>query len=106
MSEIEKIELVLKMISDNSITSETVEAYLSLASQRILDKLYPFGTKIKVFPSRYDHLQCELAVRMIARQGGEGEIAHSENGISRTWANTDDEDLLTRVTPVVGVFGC
>jgi hypothetical protein len=42
---------------------------------------------------------------MIARKGGEGEIAHSENGISRTYATVDDEDILRTLTPYVGVVG-
>ena len=41
---------------------------------------------------------------MIARRGGEGEISHSENGISRTYGSVDDEDILGRLTPYVGVI--
>lgn len=100
----EKIEMCQGMISDVSVTTSLISSYLELAKGRILDRLYPSGDGKRTFPSRYDVLQCELAVRMIARRGGEGEIAHSENGISRTYGNTDDIDLLQRVMPVVGVL--
>lgn len=104
MSENEKIALCKSLIPDASVTDDVITAYLNLALQKILDRLYPFGFQQAKFNSNYDMLQCELAVRMIARRGGEGEINHSENGISRTWANTDDEDLLSRVVPFVGVL--
>lgn len=103
MSENEKIALCQQMIPDANVTAEVIAAYLNLSLQRIADKLYPFGSENQTVPSRYDLLQCELAVRMIARRGGEGEVNHSENGISRTWANADDRDLLERVVPFVGV---
>lgn len=104
MSENEKIALCKSLIPDASVTDDVITAYLNLALQKILDRLYPFGSQPTEISSNYDMLQCELAVRMIARRGGEGEINHSENGISRTWANVDDEDLLSRVVPFVGVL--
>ena len=103
MSENEKIALCQQMIPDANVTDDVVSAYLNLAMQRIVDRLYPFGTAIMDLPSRYDVLQCELAVRMIARRGGEGEVSHSENGISRSWDSADDADLLQRIVPFVGV---
>ena len=48
-------------------------------------------------------MQVELTVRMVARRGGEGEISHSENGVSRTYGSVDDEDILRTLTPYVGV---
>lgn len=103
MSEAEKIALCEQMIPDANVTVEVISAYLALAAQRIADRIYPFGSDSPTVPSRYDSLQCELAVRMLARRGGEGEVNHSENGVSRTWANADDGDLLNRVVPFVGV---
>ena len=100
----EKVELCQELINDVSVTATQIEAYLNVALQRIADRLFPFGGTTNNVPARYDYLQCELAVRMIARRGGEGEIAHSENGISRTYGNTDDIDLLERVVPMVGVL--
>ena len=103
MSEQEKIALCMALINDVNVTETQVSAYLSLAASRILSVLYPFGGAPEAVPDTYGMLQCELAVRMIARRGGEGEISHSENGISRTYANVDDEDLLRRLAPYVGV---
>lgn len=103
MTEQEQIELCMALINDVNVTESQVSAYLAIAAARILNVLYPFGTTVTEVPSQYSMLQCELAVRMIARRGGEGEISHSENGISRTYSNTDDVDLLRTIVPFVGV---
>lgn len=102
MSENEKVVLCKSLIPDVSVGNDEILAYLKLASQRIINCLYPFGNGSENLPARYDQLHCELTVRMIARRGGEGEVNHSENGISRTWANADDADLLSGIVPCVG----
>jgi hypothetical protein len=40
---------------------------------------------------------------MINRRGFEGQKISSENGVSRGFGTVDDEDILMRVTQVVGV---
>nr|DAQ86719.1 MAG TPA: tail connector protein [Caudoviricetes sp.] len=99
----EKLNIVKALISDVNVSDEQINTYLNVAAQRILATAYPCGTSKVEVPSRYETLQCELAVRMIARRGGEGETGHTENGISRSYANADDSDLLSRIVPAVGV---
>lgn len=99
----EKLNMVKALISDVNVSDEQINTYLNVAAQRVLATVYPCGTSKVEVPSRYETLQCELAVRMIARRGGEGETGHTENGISRSYVNADDSDLLSRIVPVVGV---
>ena len=103
MTEAEKVALVQSLIDDASITADQISAYLALAASRIRFAVYPFGGPSEL-PSEYDNPQCELAVRMIARRGGEGEISHGENGVSRVWASADDIDILSKLVPHVGVL--
>lgn len=105
MTEEEKIAMVGQLISDVTVTSEAIGSYLALAADRIFKRVWPFGESPQTLPSQYDWVQIQLTVRMIARKGGEGEISHSENGISRTYATVDDEDILRTLTPYVGVVG-
>lgn len=79
----------------------TVTAYLAIAKDTLLNTLYPFGVPegVSGVPSAYEGVQCELAARYFARQGGLGEIQHIENGIHRNWYSSDDRDLLSRVVP-------
>ena len=81
----------------NDITDETVEAYLQVAERKALAKLYPYGDG--ELPERYALDVCELAVRLISRRGGEGEIQHSENGVARIYRDVSDEDILARIVP-------
>lgn len=108
MTEAQKVQMVQQLITDVSVTTEMIQSYLALSADRILSYAYPFREQYAgwsmPWPSQYDLLQVQLAVRMIARKGGEGEVAHSENGVSRTYGSVDDEDLLKQIVPFVGVI--
>lgn len=103
MTEDEKVQLVQQLITDVSVTTTMIQSYLALAADRILNRVWPFGGAPSEWPTQYDLVQVELTVRMVARRGGEGEISHSENGVSRTYGSVDDEDILRALTPYVGV---
>lgn len=103
MSDSEKIAFIQQLIDDVAMTPEMISAYLNLAAERILERLYPFSEKPVRLPNQFDIMQCELVVRMLARRGGEGEISHTENGVTRAYMSVDDEDILQRLTPFVGV---
>lgn len=106
MTESAKIALVQTIVDDNRATDEMVSAYLDLAAERMLDRLYPFGRGTQTdIPEQYHALQCELAARMYLRRGGEGEIVHIENGVHRHYHSVDDNDLLSRLTPNAGICG-
>ena len=102
MTDAEKISTVQTLLdNDAAATSALVTVYLSKASAAIMRRLYPFGVPSTVteVPEIYEMLQCELAVRYFDRRGGEGEKAHNENGINRTYGSVNDEDLLMEITP-------
>ena len=66
---------------------EILKSELLDAEAMILNKMYPFGYEDGVtIPSRYDRLHVKLAVELYTQRGAEGQSAHSENGISRTFA--------------------
>lgn len=103
MTDAEKVQMTMGLISDMSISEQDAKTYLNIAADRILNRVYPFGGMPSVLPDRYAMTQIQLAVRMIARIGGEGEISHSENGVSRSYDSVDDEDIMRTLTPYVGV---
>lgn len=92
---------VLTVTSLNEASASLISVYLEMAAQRMISRIYPFDPSKTVadLPSNYDMLQVELASRYYARAGAEGEIAHHENGINRTYKSVDDEDILARLTP-------
>lgn len=108
MTDAEKKALVKSLVdNDTEATDDVVTVYLSVASYKMLERLYPYDTDKDSgdIPLRYDTLQCELAARLFLRRGGEGETSHEENGVNRTYGSVDDEDILSRLTPFAKVGG-
>lgn len=105
MTRDEKINLVKILIEDDETPEdEVVGAYLNLAENAMLKRLYPFDTTQRTLPTQYDMDQCELAVRMFSRRGAEGETSHNENSIDRTYDSVNDEDILSRLVPFAKVI--
>ena len=105
MNESQKI-LFTQMLTENDpeATADVVKVYLQVAANMILQRLYHYGIPpMTILPNAYDVMQCELAARQFLRRGGQGETAHSENGISRTYGSADDSDILDRVVPYVNM---
>lgn len=92
-------------LGDPDITEQKMMAYLVKAESVILRRLDPLdAVGLTAVPDKYAMLQCELAARYSFRAGGEGEIAHSENGVNRTYESVNDEDLLREIMPYVKVM--
>lgn len=108
MTDVEKIAMVKTLCSnDPTATDEVVTVYLTIAANKMLERLFPFdaGKETSDIPTRYDPIQCELATRLFLRRGSEGETNHEENGINRNFATVDDDDILCRLTPFAKVGG-
>lgn len=106
MTDVEKIEFIKGLLGDSSITSVMANVFLTEAKENIFMRMYPTGNQpstVTDVPRQYEVLQCKLASRYIARMGAEGEIAHNENGINRTYGSTDDSDLLGDVMQILRV---
>ena len=102
MTKQEKIAMVKTLVeNDSGATNDVVSVYLNL------ERLYPYDSNKSAddIPGRYDMTQCELAARMYLRRGSQAEISHEENGINRAYSNTDDDDILKRLTPFAKVGG-
>jgi hypothetical protein len=107
MTDAEKLLLLREAVGEAD-TDETLSAYLSLAKSKILNRLYPYGgnrADLEI-PARYDGLHIQITTYMLNKRGGEGETAHRENGINRTYADADiPKDLLSEIVPYCGVIG-
>lgn len=50
---------------------------------------------------KYHNIQVKMAIELYNKQGVEGQLSHSENGISRSYSSTDISDhLIAQITPV------
>lgn len=104
MREQEKLT-ALATIVGNSESYEVLSTYLMLAGKKIISKAYPYATEVKEVPAQYESLQIEIAAYMINKRGAEGQLSHSENGISRTYENADiPESMLKTIVPYCGII--
>ena len=101
MTNDEKLTALKTAISPDVESDGVLAHVLSTAAVLILNRMYPFGyADDAVVPTRYEQLQIELAVELYTRRGAEGQTSHSENGISRSWA--EKSPILNRIVPRVG----
>ena len=108
MTEPDKLALCRAMVEQpadaEGWSDEVLIAYLAIAGQKILNRAYPYDDTVTDVPRRYGYLQCEIAAYLLNKRGAEGEISHSENGISRTYENADVPDsMLSDVIPHCGL---
>lgn len=103
----DKLSFTKQLLNNDAAASdELLEGFLAKAESVILRRLYPLGYPDgTAVPDCYGIMQCELASRYFYRMGGEGEIAHSENGVNRTYGSVNDEDLLREIIPFAKVVG-
>ena len=104
-----KDEMILELsVMTEETDNATLSIYLNRAADGILNRLYPYAKDDEELsvPRKYHGLQLEIAAFMLNKRGAEGQNRHSENGISRSWGSSDiPEELLSRITPYVGVIG-
>lgn len=86
-------------------TGEVDEAVLQdcldSAKAAIMARRYPFQEWPDELESRYLDLQFRCAMDIYSKIGAEGQKAHTENSISRTWESSwISESLLQEVTPL------
>lgn len=98
--DLEQMVSIVKSLYGEEIDNDIVVVYLQVAIRKALDRLYPFGNGEEDLPNKYTLDVCELAVRLLARRQGEGEIQHSENGVARIYQSVDDNDILQRFIPM------
>ena len=108
MTEVEKVSMLRVMVgqpNEGDWSDEVLTSYLAIAGRKILNRAYPYDDTITEVPRRYGYLQCDIAAYLLNKRGAEGEVSHSENGISRSYSSADiPEAMLSEIVPHVGVF--
>lgn len=95
-----RTELATSILPDTD-TEQVLDAMLANAGALILNRMYPFGyDETMTVPPRYERIQIQLAVELYTHRGAEGQTAHSENGVSRSWP--EESALLKKILPNCG----
>ena len=108
MTEVEKLSLLRVMVgqpNEGDWSDDVLTSYLAIAGQKIINRAYPYDDSVTEVPRRYSYLQCDIANYLLNKRGAEGQTAHGENGVSRSYESADvPESMLSEIVPNVGVF--
>ena len=98
MTQLEMLKAWLPDVTDEAL----LNAALERAKLGILELRFPFGYEAtQELEAQYKGLQIEWAIELISKMGAEGEVAHSENGVSRSYDSGDvSKGLKRRVVPM------
>lgn len=104
MTSNEKAGKIVQWLIPEVVSAESLLPYVDAAESIVLNRLYPFADVTgKAVPPRYEMIQCQIALELWNKRGAEGQTAHTENGISRTWASSHVSPfLINMITPFVG----
>lgn len=104
MTNEQKIEKLKVLISPDTANDSLLLSLLELAEGIVLNRRYPFGPpEGATVEQRFENIQLQIAVELFSKTGAEGQTAHKENGIERTYEAADvSPSLIRRITPVVG----
>lgn len=99
MTQLETLKAWLPEYSNNEAL---LQSALDRAKQGILELRFPFGYDAdQDLEAQFMGLQIDWAIELIAKMGAEGEIAHSENGTSRSYESANvSKSLRMRVVPM------
>lgn len=102
MSAQELIDLVSTLTEETD--SDILSTYIDQAGDIVLRHAYPFDDTQTEVPAKYQRVQADIAVYLLNKRGAEGQLTHTENGISRSYENGDiPVTILRRIMPMVGV---
>lgn len=108
MTDAEKIEKAKRLMNYEGASDDLVTDLLEQAASAIANRMFPFSNQPKDFevPSRYVRTQLEIAAYLYGKMGAEGQLIHTENGISRTYeAGSVPESMLKQIAPRCGGVG-
>ena len=104
MTDAEKLNILMTMLDDD-VSTNVANTFLKAAEQAVINLAFPFGDGTEVMPEKYEEVQIEIAAYLINKRGAEGEVTHTEGGVTRTYESADlPLALRTRITPKAGGF--
>lgn len=75
------------------------------AIEAVNERRHFTSTEQKLFEDKYKEIVVRLCICSIAKMGAEGQLSHSENGISRTYAGASElpNDILKEIVPLARI---
>ena len=93
----EQLALLKSLLGNPSESDDVLQFYLDNASDIICDI-----RNSNVVENKYKSTQIKIAIEMYSKRGAEGQISHSENGITRMYEKSDiSPSLINNITPIL-----
>lgn len=92
-----QLDTLRELVGSDQPSDVVLQFYLDNASDIICDLRDTDAVETK-----YLNTQIKMALELVAKHGAEGQISHTENGISRTYESADiSSSLLSQITPII-----
>lgn len=99
MTSDELFDLVQSMAEESD--EDILTAYIDQAGDIVLRYAYPYDDTQTEVPEKYMRVQADIAVYLLNKRGAEGQLTHTENGISRSYEDGDiPRSMLRRIIPM------
>lgn len=102
----EKLTILKALLRADDSEDSLLETYLDVAEQEILTWRYSYASEMPAeVPVEYEMTQIHAVIAGYSISGAEGEVTHSENGISRTFKYEDMVNYIrSHVIPIAKVI--
>lgn len=95
--QLQKRDFDISTYSDDEIYDE-----IESAIEAVNERRHFISTDTVLFENKYKNIVIRLCISAFAKMGAEGELAHSEGGVSRTYAGAAEypNDILKEIVPL------
>lgn len=100
-----EITLAVSNLIDDPRMDSYVASYIEIAKSKVTSRVFPYADAgWDDVPAKYHGTVVDVAVYLINKRGAEGELSHTEAGVSRTYGSAGvPEAMLSDIVPMVGV---
>lgn len=95
--QLQRRDFDISTYSDDEIYDE-----IESAIEAVNERRHFISTDTVLFENKYKNIVIRLCISAFAKMGAEGELAHSEGGVSRTYAGAAEypNDILKEIVPL------
>lgn len=104
MTDEEMRKAVIALVDDPRYDA-LIDSYLEKAKGEIVSRLFPFDDAAwEDVPQKHHARAVDIAVYLVNRRGAEGELKHSENGVTHEYESAGvPKSFFAGLVPYVGV---
>lgn len=95
--QLQRRDFDISTYSDDELYDE-----IESAIEAVNERRHFISTDTVLFENKYKNIVIRLCISAFAKMGAEGELAHSEGGVSRTYAGAAEypNDILKEIVPL------